>query len=306
MRAIRLPDYGGPETLQLENVDKPPIKSNQVLVRVRSAAVNPVDYKIASGMRKNVFPIQLPWIPGKDFAGVIEDVASDVKNFSKGQEVFGTASGAYAEYLSSSIDTIALKPKNLSFDEVASLPVAGLTAWQCLFEHGHLEAGQTVLIHGGAGGVGNFAVQLAHWKGARVITTGSENNLEYLRSLGADEVIDYQKTPFETVAKNVDLVVDLIGGDTQKRSFQVIKPGGYLISTLEQPSEEEAKKYQIHASSMRVNSTKEGLDALAKVVAEGKVKVYISKKFPLEKVKEAWEEIISGHSRGKIVLEINP
>ena len=304
MKAIRIHQYGGPEQLKLEDITQPSIEDNEILVRVRAAGINPVDYKMASGMRKEVYSIPLPWIPGKDFSGIIEAVGSSIKDFEKGQEIFGNASGAYAEYLKATPDTIAIKPKNLSFVEAASLPVAGLTAWQCLFDHGHLQAGQTVLIHGGAGGVGSFAVQLAHWKGAKVIATASESNFEFLRSIGADEVIDYKKTAFESVAKDVDVVIDLISGDTLARSFQVLKPGGYLISTLEEPSAIEAKKYQIHASSMRMQVSRKALEALAELLEKGKIKTFVFKTYPLEKAKEAWEQIMSGHTRGKIVLEL--
>lgn len=304
MKAIRMHDYGGPDQLIFEDIPNPQPRDNEVLIKVKAAGVNPVDYKIGGGMRKNVFPIQLPWIPGKDFSGIVEGLGKNVKGFKIGQEVFGCASGAYAEYLVAPWDSIVEKPKNLNFIEAAAIPVAGLTAWQCLFDHGHLQKGQTVLIHGGAGGVGSMAVQLAHIKGAKVFTTGSVQNEQFLKSIGADQFIDYKKTPFETEIKNVDLVLDLIGGDTQKRSFQVIREGGYLISTLEAPSEEELARHKIHGNSMRMQLNRSSFEGLLKVIEDNQLKIFVKKSYPLAKAREAWEQIMTGHTQGKIVLEV--
>ncbi|TMQ31956.1 MAG: NADP-dependent oxidoreductase [Planctomycetota bacterium] len=212
--------------------------------------------------------------------------------------------GAYAAFAATRADALARKPQKLSFIEAASVPVAGQTAWQALFDHGHLESGQTVLIHGAAGGVGTFAVQLAHWKGARVLATASAANLEYLRSLGAVVAIDYKATRFEAVAKDVDLVLDLIGGETQQRSFAVLKPGGYLVSVVQPPSQELAAKHRVHAVIMRMQPWTANLEQLARLLDAGTIRTVVTKTYPLSQAREAWKDIMSGHTRGKIVLEV--
>ena len=228
MKAIRVHAYGGPEQLRLEEAPQPKVESGKVLVRIHAASVNPIDFKLASGNMRQIMPINFPWIPGGDFSGIVEEVGSGVTGLAKGDAVYGDASGggAYAEFYAGPASMIAPKPRRLSDIEAASVPLAAQTAWQGLFDNGRLERGETVLIHGAAGGVGTFAVQLAHWKGAKVLATASSDNVDYLQSLGADTVIDYKATPFESVAKNVDLVFDLIGGETQRRSFGVLKAGG--------------------------------------------------------------------------------
>ena len=184
------------------------------------------------------------------------------------------------------------------------MPLAAQTAWQGLFDHGRLERGETVLIHGAAGGVGTFAVQLAHWKGAKVLATASAENADYLRSLGADTVIDYKATPFESVAKNVDLVFDLIGGETQRRSFGVLKPGGRLVATAQPPSPEEAAKHKVEAKMMRMEASTANLIKLTELLDAGKIKTVLTKTYSLAQARDAWTEIMSGHTRGKIVLQV--
>lgn len=302
MKAIILKQFGGPESLIYDEVDKPTIDDNEVLISMKAAGVNPVDYKIGKGARKDVFPVDLPWIPGKDFAGTIEKIGASVKDFKVNDRVFGNASGCYAEYIKTSPTSIAIIPEKVTFQEAASLPIAGQTAWECLFDYGQLEREQTVLIHGGAGGVGIFAVQLAHWKGARVLATASTNHIEFLKKLGADEAIDYTKTPFESKAKNVDLVIDLISGETQKQSLQCLKKGGRLVSTLELVVKEEADKLGIQAMNMRMQTDNKTLARLADLIANRKIKTFITSTYPLKDAKMAWEEILTGHMKGKIVL----
>jgi NADPH:quinone reductase-like Zn-dependent oxidoreductase len=197
MKAIRIHEYGGPEKLREEDVPEPRAESGQVLVRVHAASVNPIDYKLASGVMRQIMPLEFPWIPGGDFSGVVEAVGAGVTGFKKGDVVYGDTpgGGAYTQQLGTSASVVAPKPSKLSHIEAASVPLAGQTAWQALFDHGRLERGQTVLIHGGSGGVGAFAVQLAHWKGAKVLATGSAENADFLRSLGADMAIDYKAKP---------------------------------------------------------------------------------------------------------------
>jgi NADPH:quinone reductase-like Zn-dependent oxidoreductase len=277
-----------------------------VLVRIHAVSVNPIDFKLASGNMRQIMPINFPWIPGGDFSGIVEEVGSGVTGLAKGDAVYGDASGggAYAEFYAGPASMIAPKPRRLSDIEAASVPLAGQTAWQGLFDNGRLERGETVLIHGASGGVGTFAVQLAHWKGAKVLATASADNVDYLRSLGADTVIDYKATPFESLAKNVDLVFDLIGGETQRRSFGVLKAGGRLVATAQPPSPEEAAKHKVEAKMMGMKASTANLTRLAELLDAGKIKTVVTKTYSLAQARDAWTEIMSGHTRGKIVLQV--
>jgi NADPH:quinone reductase-like Zn-dependent oxidoreductase len=306
MKAVRVHAYGGPEQLRLEEAPQPKVENGKVLVRIHAASVNPIDFKLASGNMRQIMPINFPWIPGGDFSGIVEEIGPGVTGLSKGDAVYGDASGggAYAEFYAGPASMIAPKPRQLSDAEAASVPLAAQTAWQGLFDHGRLERGETVLIHGAAGGVGTFAVQLAHLKGAKVLATGSAANTDYLRSFGADTVIDYKATPFESVAKNVDLVLDLIGGETQRRSFGVLKPGGRLIATAQPPSAEEAAKHKVEAQMMSMKASTTNLAQLSELLDAGKLKTIVAKTYPLAQARDAWTEIMSGHTRGKIVLEV--
>jgi len=223
MKAVRVLEYGG--QLVIDEVPKPTIARDEVLVKIKSTAVNHVDLVKASGTIRQIFPIDLPWIPGHEFSGIVEQIGRDVAVWAPGDAVFGTSEkGAYAEYLAVKPAAMAMKPANLSFEEAASVPVAAQTAWEGLFTHGHLEKGQTILIHGGAGAVGGYAVQLASHAGATVIATASGGDAAYLESIGASRVIDYRAAQFEKVLREkVDMVFDLVGGDTQKRSSLVLK-----------------------------------------------------------------------------------
>jgi NADPH:quinone reductase-like Zn-dependent oxidoreductase len=307
MKAIRIHEYGGPEQLRYEDAPIPEAGSGQVLVRVHAASVNPVDYKLASGAMRAVRPLSLPWIPGGDFSGVVEAVDPGVAGVKPGEAVYGDSpnGGAYAQFVAAPAATIAPKPGKLSHVEAASVPLAAQTAWQALFDHGQLQSGQTVLIHAAAGGVGTFAVQLAHWKGAKVLATGSSDNAGYLRSLGADEVIDYHATPFEAVAKEVDLVLDLIGGETQTRSFSVLKAGGRLVSTVQPPSAADAARHHVQAVRMVMQPSTEGLSQLGALLDAGTPRTVITKTYPLSQAREAWAGLLSGHTRGKMVLEVS-
>jgi NADPH:quinone reductase-like Zn-dependent oxidoreductase len=226
MKAIRIHTYGGPEVLKYEDAPRPQAGEGEVLIRVHAAGVNPVDSAIRGGLVKEIFPVSLPWIPGSDVSGVIEEVGPNVTRFKKGDEVFALLNpakgGTYAEYVVVNESELALKPKSLHHIRAAAVPVAAVTAWNALFETAQLQSGQRVLIHGGAGGVGHFAVQLAKWKGAHVIATASARNHELVYELGADEVVDYQAQKFENVAREIDIVLDPIGGNTQERSWKVL------------------------------------------------------------------------------------
>jgi NADPH:quinone reductase-like Zn-dependent oxidoreductase len=310
MKAIILSEYGG--KLNLAEASIPSIKEDEVLVKVKNTAVNHLDTVEASGVARAIFPIQLPWIPGHEFSGIVEEIGKAVSSFKAGDAVYGNCPyGAYAEYIAVKKDLIVKKPEILSFAEAASVPVASQTAWEAIFEHGHLSKGQTILIHGGAGAVGAYAVQLAHDKGARVIVTASNKDRDYLHTIGADQVIDYQTEKFEEkIDGKVDVVFDLIGGDTQQRSYQVLKPGGFLVAANQAVSQEDASKHKVTALLMSMVPSAERSGRIAKLLEEGKIKADVARIYPLEKAAEAWQAIsgnLSGNQRtshGKLVLEV--
>jgi len=307
MKAICFHEYGGPEVLKYENVPRPEPQHGQVLIQVRAAAVNPVDWKIREGWLASMIPLQLPAIAGTDVAGVVMATGQGVTDFRVGQDVYGfvgIGSGAYAEYTTATIETIALQPRTLDYVQAASVPLVATTAWQALFEASGLKEGQTVLVHGGAGGVGTFAVQLAKMKGAYVLATASSQNVEFVKGLGADEVIDYTTTRFETVAHHVDVVLDVIGGETEQRSWGVLKPGGILVSTLGPPSQEDAAKHRVRAAFVQAQPTAGLLKEIARLLDSGQIKPNVGKMFPMEQARQAQELKQHGHTRGKIVLEI--
>src|SRR5450631_2925697 len=290
MKAIRVLEYGGP--LVFNDVPTPTIAGDEILVKVKSTAVNHVDLVEASGTARQILPIDLPWIPGHEFSGVVEQIGSDVAAYAPGDAVFGTSGGAYAEYLAVKPAAIARKPSNLSFEEAASVPVASQTAWQGIFTHGHLEKGQTILIHGGAGAVGAYAVQLASHAGATVIATASGDDEAYLKSIGASRVIDYREAQFEKVLREkVDVVFDLVGGDTQKRSFLVLKEGGHLVSATQPVSQEETAMYRVSGEMMRLAPSGEILGRIGRLLEEGTIRPDVATVYPLQEVAQAWKDI---------------
>ena len=291
MKAVRVLEYGGP--LVFNDVPTPTIAGDEILVKVRSTAVNHVDLVKASGTVRQIFPIDLPWIPGHEFSGVVEQVGRDVAAWAPGDAVFGTSElGAYAEYLAVKPATIAKNPSNLSFEEAASVPVASQTAWQGLFTHGHLEKGQTILIHGGAGAVGAYAVQLASHAGATVIATASGDDGPYLNSIGASRVIDYREAQFEKVLREkVDVVFDLIGGDTQKRSFFVLKEGGHLVSAVQPVSPEVAASHRVSGAMMRLAPSGDGLGRIARLLEEGTIRPDVATVYELQDAVQAWKDV---------------
>lgn len=308
MKAIRIHEFGGPEVLKYEDAAQPIPAADEVLIKVHASGVNPVDSKIRAGHAQGKFPISFPLIPGWDVSGEIEEVGNAVLNFRKGDEVYSrpdpTRDGTYAEYVVVKADQVNQKPKSINHDKAAGVALAGLTAWQGLFTHGELQDGQKVLIHGASGGVGTYAVQFAKWKGAHVIGTTSADNIDFLYELGADDVIDYKNEKFEEEVKDVDLVFDLIGGDTQKKSLQVIKNGGRLITTVKPENQEEAKQKNIHIEGFMAQSLPGDLQQIADLIDSGKVKPVISEIIPMENAAEAHKKIEKGHTRGKIVLRV--
>jgi len=308
MKAVRVHEYGGPEVLKYEDAPKPAPAAGEVLIRVHAAALNPVDASVRAGYFKERIKYKLPMIPGWDVSGVVESIGAGATRLKPGDAVYSrpdiSRDGAYAEYIVVKESEVALKPKSIDHVTAAAIPLAALTAWQSLFDAAKLQAGQTVLIHGAAGGVGCFAVQFAKIHGARVIATASARNHEFLRSLGADQVIDYTTTKFEDVVRDVDVVFDTVTGETQKRSWQVIKKGGIYVSILQPPSPEEAASHGVRCAHVFVQPSVPQLDEIAKLVDSGKLKVIIEKVFPLSEARAAQEAVATRHTRGKLVLKV--
>jgi NADPH:quinone reductase-like Zn-dependent oxidoreductase len=304
MRVIHVHRYDGPEQLKLEEKPRPEPQAGEVLLRVHAAGVNPIDWKIRQGLMRESRPVTFPYTPGIEVAGVVAEVGPAVTAFEIGQTVFGQiAEGGYAEYITASVEALALKPQTLSFVEAATVPVGATTAWRALFDHGRLTSGQRVLIQGAAGGVGLFAVQLAKWKSAQVIGTASTANLNYVRSLGADTIVDYT-TPVESVVQDVDLVLDGIGAENLSRSLAVLKPGGTLISIAGPPPQEQARVRDVRAAFIRNQYSRELLRTVTQLIDEGHLKVTAGKTFALSEVQQAHEYGQSSHGRGRIVLQI--
>lgn len=308
MKAIRIHSFGGPEVLEYEDVPRPKPSNGQVLILLRAASVNPLERTIRQGVMQKVMPVKLPFIPGSDLAGVIESVGDDVAALSAGQEVYGfippTVGGTYAQYIAVPTDVLVAKHEALDFSSAASVPVVSMTAWQALFVYADLAEGQSVLIHGGAGGVGMYAVQFARWKGAHVTATASAKDIEFVKGLGADEVIDYKADRFEDKVSGVDVVLDVVGGETQQRSWQTIKPGGILVATTAPPSQEDAARHGVRTVMMQMQGDGEQLSTINELIAAGTVKTSVGATFPLAQAAEAQQASAKGGVRGKIVLQI--
>jgi NADPH:quinone reductase-like Zn-dependent oxidoreductase len=308
MKAVRIHEYGPAETLKVEEIARPVPGPGDALVRVHAVALNSIDWKIRAGHLQSWLKYQFPFTPGWDFSGVIESVGNDVKLWKPGEEVYGlldiSGNGAGAEFVLVPSDRLAAKPKSVDHVHAAAVPLAGLTAWQALFDTAQLLAGQSVLIHAGAGGVGTFAVQLAKWKGAHVYATASGANQDFLRSLGVDQPIDYTTTRFEDVVKGVDVVVDSMAGETRERSWQVLKRGGFLVSLLGQGSLEQASAHGVRATIILVKSNLDELEQMADLIDAGKLKPVVGAEFPLEQAVEAHRLGETNHARGKIVLKV--
>lgn len=310
MKAIRIHEYGDRSVLRYEDAPTPEIADDDVLVRIVASSINPVDWKVRRGYLASMIDYPMPLILGWDFSGVIEQVGSAVTQFEPGDEVFAhpdiTRNGTYAEYIAVNASEIARKPRYISHVQAACLPLAGITAWEVLFTAGKVEAGQTVLIHAAAGGVGSLAVQLAHWKGARVIATCSAANRPLVASLGADEIIDYRTTPFQDVARDVDMVFDTQGGAVQEASWSVLKPGGILVSVSAPPSKETAAARGVKQAYVFIQPNAAILDQLAALVEGGQLRTLIGAEFALADLALAHELSETGHARGKIAIHVGP
>jgi len=310
MRAAQIFEYGSPNAIVNSEVNRPEVGKEQVLVRIAAAGVGPWDALIREG--KSVLPQPLPLTLGSDISGVVEAVGAAVSDVRIGHEVYGVTNerftGAYAEYASVAAGMIARKPRNLSFIEAASAPVVAVTAWQMLFEYARLTSGQVVLVHGAAGNVGAYAVQLGKNAGLHVIATAAGRDLEYVRSLGAETTVDYHQTRFEDVVSGVDAVMDTIGGETVERSFSVLKPNGILVSVAvssESPISQEATQHGVRAVSFLVDVTTARLNAITELFESGKLSPHVGTVLPLDQARVAHEMLAGApHRRGKIVLQV--
>jgi NADPH:quinone reductase-like Zn-dependent oxidoreductase len=306
MKAVRLHSFGGSEVLTIEDVDRPEPGSDEVLIRVRAASINPVDYKMRSGAYRRA-ELHPPLTLGRDVAGVVERIGPAVRHVRAGDEVYamlGAHSGGYAEYAVARAGEVAPKPATLDYPHAAAVPLAALTAWQGLFDHGRLQRGERVLIHGAAGGVGHFAVQFARHRGAHVIATARAEDAALLRELGADEVIDYRSEDFTTRVRDIDLVLDLVAGETQQRSWSVLKDGGRIISTLQPPSADEAASHHAHAANYLAKPNHEQLAEIARLIDHGRVTVVLDRTLPLADARAAHDHLEHDHVRGKVVLTV--
>lgn len=308
MRAIQITEYGTNDVLHEVQLDRPTPKAGEVLIKVHAAGMNPVDYKIRGGMGVRL-GLTLPMILGGEISGTVESVGDDVSDFKPGDAVHGMVkTGGFAEYAVAKATDIVPRPAGLDFVQAAAIPLAGLTAWQAIFDNGRLERGERILITGASGGVGTMAVQLAKNKGATVIATASGRNAEFVRSLGADEFIDYTAGPFEQSVRDVDVVFDAVGGDTFDRAFQTLRRGGRMVTSVAFPTEEKAKDkaLALGVTAVRVFCTpnRAELTELGGLVESGRVKPYVADVVPLSDIKRAFAMSESGRTRGKIVIQV--
>ena len=309
MKAIVVHEFEGPEVLRYEDAPKPEPKENEVLVRVIAAGVNPVDDGLRSGHYSKYFGPKPPFTPGSDIAGVVEKTGAKITKFKVGDAVYAfldlDRGGGYAEYTVANEKEAAFKPNSLTFEEAAATPIVALTAWQALIDTAKLNAGQTVLIHGGSGGVGTFAIQIAKARGAKVLATASTPNQDLIKQLGADMAIDYTKQKFEDVAKDVDVVLDCVGKDTLQRSYGVVKKGGFIVTLVARPDPVELEKHGIHGSDLSVAPNSDELTEITNLIERKKIRVVVSQTLPLTEAAKAQEQAATRHTRGKVVLKVS-
>jgi alcohol dehydrogenase len=310
MKAAQINGYGGKEVLTVTpDAPKPSAGEGQVLVEVHAAAVNPFDWKLREGYMKDFIHLTFPATLGGDLAGTVAEIGPGVAGFRIGDEVYGLANaagglGSFAQFSPVKASQLAAKPRSLDFVTSSALPLASASAYQALVEHANLQSGQKILVHGGAGGIGSFAIQIAKTLGAYVATTVSAENTEFVKSLGADEVINYKKQDFSTAVSNYDAVFDTVGGETYSKSYQVLKAGGIIVSMNEKPDEELIKKYNVKVIGQGTKTTTDKLSKIAQFVDEGKLKVEVDKVFPLDDAAEALAYIQNSKHRGKVVIKV--
>ena len=312
MKSIQINKYGGSDVLGInDNVPIPKVSTGKVLVEVKASGVNPVDWKIREGYFQQMVPLQFPATLGTDFSGIIKELGENASTgFNIGDEVYGQASplsgssGSFAELVLTNIDNIGPKPKTLNPIETSGLPLVGVSAWQALVENIGLSKNQKILIHGGAGGIGSIAIQLAKHLGAFVATTVKSEDKEFVRQLGADEIVDYTTQNFEDILQDFDAVLDTVGGETYKKSFKVLKNNGTIVSMLEQPDSNLMKQYGVKAIFQFTETTNERLTKLAQWIDQNNIKVNVEKTFPLAETAKALEYQKDNHPRGKVVITI--
>jgi NADPH:quinone reductase-like Zn-dependent oxidoreductase len=301
-------EYGGSEILKYQDAPKPEPRSDEILVRVVAAAINPVDTYVRQGMFAKRGIDNRPLIIGYDIAGVVEKTGADARKFKPGDQVYCYLSvmrgGGYAEFAVAKESETALKPRNINFVEAAAVPLAATTAWQALVDTAKIEKGQTVLIHGGSGGVGSFAIQIAKTRGAKVIATASTAHQQLLKQLGVDQAIDYTTTKFEDVVKDVDVVLNCVRADALNRSYGVVKKGGIIVSITDEPDQNQCAKHAIRGTRMGAHPETKVLEELTKLIESGKVKPIVSQTFPLAAASKAHQQIETHHTLGKIVLKV--
>lgn len=312
MRSAQYNRYGGPEVIEINNnVQSLSAGKGQVTVEVYATSLNPFDWKLREGFMKQMVPLKFPFTIGGDFSGVVTKLGTSVdRSFKVGDEVYGQAlvlagaSGAIAELATVNVSNSALKPENIDFVTAAALPLVGSSAIDALEEHIGLKSGNKILIHGGAGGIGHIAIQMAKRLGAYVAATASSIDIEFVRSLGADEVIDYKTQKFEEILQDLDAVFDTVGGQTTDKSFKVLKKGGIIVSMLGAPNPELAKQYGVTVIGQNTKVTSAKLNRLTELADSGAIKPHIDKVFPLEQTRKAFEYLEKGHPRGKVVVKI--
>lgn len=332
MKAFIVDRYGNNDGVRSGEMPDPEVRDDDVLVQIHAASVNPLDLKIRGGSLKLILPYRLPFVLGNDLAGVVVRVGSRVRRFKRGDEVYARPDqdriGAFAEFISIKEDAVASKPKELTMEEAASIPLVGLTAWQALIERANLKAGQKVLVHAGSGGVGTFAIQLAKHVGALVATTTSTANLDWVKRLGADIVIDYRKDDFETLLHDYDVVLDTLGGETLEKSLRVLKPGGKLISLSGPPDpdfakdigstwilrlvmrllsyriRQKAKRHQVSYSFLFMRASGDQLREIASLIDSGIIRPVVDRVFPFASTKEALVYVETGRAKGKVVVKV--
>jgi NADPH:quinone reductase-like Zn-dependent oxidoreductase len=304
---VRIASFGAPSVIKLERLPVAEPGENELLLRVHAASVNPVDYKIREGKYPAVKSDKLPYVLGRDVSGTVEACGHGMTDWRPHDEVYamlGIDRGAYAEHVIVKANEAARKPTSLDHTAAAAVPLAGLTAWQGLFRYGALQTRQRVLIHGGSGGVGHFAIQFAKARRAQVITTVSVKHAAFVRALGADQVIDYEKQRFDELVRDVDMVFDLIAGETQERSWRVLRKGGILVSTLAEPSQEKAREFGVRGIRYTVQESGSELREIADLIDAGLVKPKVNRTFGLREAAAAQEYVEHGHMEGKVVLQI--
>jgi NADPH:quinone reductase-like Zn-dependent oxidoreductase len=304
MKAALITEYGG--TIEVSEVERPELPDDSVMVEVHAAAINPIDWIVMDGDMKDMLHYDFPWIVGFDVAGVVTELGASATKFSLGDRVFGRAdnmqAGTMAEYCAVKESDLAVQADSVSHQQSAGVPLAGLTAWQALYDHGHLAVGQRVLIHAGSGGVGTLAIQFAKYTGAWVATTASANNRDLVMSLGADQFVDYAEEPFEKVVESCDLVFDMVGGDTLERSFDVVKPAGRVVSIKGDAPEGLADDKRVTFEQFFMSPNGDQLAQIAALIEAGTVQPIVDSEFPLDDVINAYGRARSGKANGKVIV----